>query len=156
MEQLTINPWLHIFSFWYLTTTVYTLRNFFYSSLTLGTLGTWAFVSDSWMHASVYIYWEPNGRDIPLPENLFLVPFAITIMCLYFKFVILTHASNLIKVLLAVIFVVGTVMFTPPNDSVKDLSWHYNHAVLHLITAAFSGVCAMYFKELRMLKQKPL
>ena len=148
--------WLLVFSFWYLITTVYTIRKFCHSSLTLGVLSIWAFASDSWMHASVYVYGDPNGYEIPLHKNLFLIPFTVVIISLYFKFIILTYATNLTKVLLAVFFLVGVFYLLPPDDAVKDFSWHCNHAVLHLITAMFAGVCAEYFEELRMIKQKTL
>ena len=108
------------------------------------------------MHASVYIYGDPNGHEIPLHEKIFLIPFVITIMCIYYKFIVLTHAASFVKIFLAVFFLAGTFYFLPPDDSAKDFYWHCNHAVLHLITAVFAGVCAKYFEELRMIKQNIL
>ncbi|KAI6658516.1 hypothetical protein LOD99_15316 [Oopsacas minuta] len=154
MIEQTIEPWLHVFSIWYAISTAYTLRKLVYGGVLVAVLGTWGFLSDIWTHLSVYIYWDPAGTEIPLPKVIFLAPFAFAFLHLYYQLCANTYATNLTKILLALFFIVGNVTFTPADDSLKDIYWHYNHSVLHVISAVTVGVVAQHLDELRMIKEK--
>ena len=151
-----VPTWLHAFSLWYLVSLVYTIKWAWDGGVIVGVLISLGLLSDIWMHISVYLYWDLVDREIPLSTYIFPPLFVAGLSCLYFQFVYYTNASVIRKILLAVSFVVVTVIFTPAKDTPKDVYWHANHALLHFITGFVPYVCTHYLQEQRTLSAKAI
>ena len=141
--------WLHAFSVWYFVSLAFTIKWSWNASVLSGAMISVGLLSDLWQHLSVYVYWDHVGRklDPMLISYIFIPAFVVGISSLYLKFVLYTNASVLGKVLLAVSFVVVTIVFTPADDTSKDIYWHSNHAMLHFITGFVPWMCSNYLQE---------